>query len=165
MQLTREDMEKLASDDITVKEQKDLQNRFNEKCGQIWHFICKKYNKKLDWFSFSNDTEYDSGDGSDGGYFDPKDYSEYVEFIGGYKRTYDDFPFDNGFDTSLLFVSDSDWQDHIERAVIDWKDEVEADKAAAKQKRENQKALKKAMKEQIIKKLTKEELKFIKFKD
>lgn len=153
---------RLSAPDLTVKEQDSIRSAISAQTNIIWRYICNTYNKKLDWWAFQNDVDLGSGNGSTGGYFDPSTDSEFVTIIGNYKRTYDDFPYDDGFDTDLLWTKD--WMTEINATVSAWKAQQAKEKAAAKAAKAAREAEKKKLIAQVKAKLTKEELKVIKWR-
>lgn len=82
----------------------------HEKVDSIWKFILKVQKRKLSWYAFQNDDSCynNSGDGSDGGEFDPIVDKENIYFQGDYgdsKYKYANDVYENGFPTKLLWTS------------------------------------------------------------
>ena len=160
MKITKEQFDKLYSDDISKKEYDKLIENIEDRVNKIWRQICKISKRKLEWWAFENDVDLGHGNGSTGGEFDPKEYRDFITIIGDVTRSGSEY--DDGFPTRFL------WQDDFEEEVVR---SLEADKVEqlnekqlAKQKREELKIRKEKFKTIIKSKLTKEEFKYITFK-
>lgn len=163
--ITKENIDSLLSDDITKKEYDRLIELINQRVDEIWKYILKVSNRKFGWYSFSNDHEYDNGNGSDGGYFDPKEDSEYITLIGdfnSFRGISEFYDYHNGFPTELLWKTD--WKEIIDHETSEAIRKDEEKKILEKSKILEKKERKEKLIESIKNKLTKEELSVIKFK-
>ncbi len=153
MKILKEQFDRLTSDDITKKDYDTLVKDIHSRVNEIVMFMC---NKNFDWYDFSNE----GGTESSPGWFDPVWYKDFVEITGHIKFPP---PYDNplGFPTRWIW---EDFEEEFKRDVDGYVDVVKERRAAEKAKREARKAEKAKMIEVIKSKLSKEELKFIKFK-
>lgn len=160
MKITKEQFDKLQSENISKKEYDEIIRLIDDRFGEVVSLV----NKNLVWFVYGN---YDYNSADDEGWFDPKGFSEHIS-IGGEGNFPEPFCYsDQGFGfiyTRWLWTDDDVILKEYAAEVAEAKREREAAKSLAKQKREELKARKAAMKEIIKSKLTKEELKYIKFK-
>lgn len=164
MNITKELVDKLASDEITKKEYEKIIAVINDKVGDIWCYICEVSNRQLDWWTFDNDVSYGHGGGFSGGEFDPVEYKEWIEITGEYELLYKNkyYPYNNGFPTELLW--NTDWKETVEENIKESFHKHSESKLSLKIKREETKIKNKKLIESIRQKLTKEELKLIKIK-
>lgn len=74
--------------------------------NHVWRDIVCIFGGHLGWYSFSTDEKAynNDGDGSDGGYFDPNLYKNWISIIG--KWDVDLGPFEGGFPTEFLYSMD-----------------------------------------------------------
>jgi hypothetical protein len=165
MKITQDIINELLDEDtLTKKREREILASIDDKVQHIWHFIATKLNTVVYSWAYSTDDSYydNGGNGSDGGYFCPHEYSEWIEIIGHNGISNKSDYFASGFDTSLLFVDD--WQEWIVSRIAEEKKEKELAKQKSKEKREETKRKKKEIQEEIKAILTKEQLKYIKFK-
>lgn len=156
MKITKEEFDSLFSIDITKRKYDEIIDRINSQAFEIFKEILTLQNrdyKNFYWFDYDN---FDP-DGPDG-FFDPEKYKENIFFAGDFKQ----FPvYGNYFPTRFL------WEDFESEVLKETKEAID------QQKKENQEKIKKIQEkeekrkkiiESIQSKLTKEELKLIKFK-
>lgn len=163
MIITKELIEKLSYENITKKEHDNILEALSKKTNTIWLHICNVSNRKLEWWAFSNDLSLGHGNGSTGGNFDPVNDKEFIRIDGENHRINDGFyPFDGGFPTEYLWNEDYEGliDDEIKKAEKQKKEFVEKNE----NKKEDKEKQKKIKIDAIKQKLTKEELKFVKFK-
>lgn len=92
MKITKELIDRLNyPDDISKREYDDILSAIDKRVQDIWIKILSLSKRRFNWWAFSNDSDYDSGDGSDGGYFDPKDYKEWIDIVGDYAKICNDY--------------------------------------------------------------------------
>jgi hypothetical protein len=176
-QLTKEEFEKLFSDEITVKEKKVLTEKVLDRIQNIVEKTAKLFNFKVEWYDFDNgdaDAEID-------GYFDVDRYQNVIDFEGRF--LVDDKTKENYFDSSYVIESKdfhlngyrfsipSDWlHENVDEKLLetfnniqnDWKSKQE--KAEAKRASAKARALKAPeIMASIRSKLTPEELSYITF--
>lgn len=160
--ITQEQVQKLATEDITVKEQRQLLSDIDDRVRHILHNVLKILGGNRAWYSYDN--EFDG----DGGNFNYAEYKDDIGFVGrtSIKPPFGGDSFGEEFyiPTRWLWSSDEDiikeYTEETEKVIA----EEKLKKEQAKIKRDELKVRKAKMKEIITAKLTKEELKFIKFK-
>lgn len=163
--ITKEDFDKLYSDDISKKEYDRIISLIEGRVQEIVRLIFPQIYKGRNWWDYSNC--YYSDEGSNG-YFDPEEYKEEIS-IGGensFPEPYNEPPTDgNGsFPTRWLWTDNEDIKKEFNSEIQKIKQADLKEKQDAKQKREEAKIRKAKFKEIIKSKLTKEELKYINFK-
>ena len=104
-------IKELSDENLTVKRQDEILESLMNTVNAIWRSICLLADADLVWWSFSNDYNNTYGDGTDGGYFDPKLYNDFVEIIGECKRSKNLYRYENGFPTSLIY--EDNWEDIV----------------------------------------------------
>jgi hypothetical protein len=159
--ITKEMVASLSSDTISRKAYAEIIALIDLKVDEIWRFILKTSKRKLDWYAFRNDVSYGRGNGSSGGEFDPIVDKDFIEFIGEYQQEEEEFdPFAEGFPTEFL------WSENYPELVRKGLAEGKKKKEQVRQREAKKEAdLKKRMelaRASIKKKLTSEELKYIK---
>lgn len=154
MKITKEEFYKLYSEDITKKEYDTIISKIDIRFNEICVAIIPKRDRM--WFDYSN---CDYGSDDSGGYFDPQEYNEFISIGGGFADLPE--PYGDGFPTRWLY---EDFEDEFKSKVAEHKEKEAQAKLKAKNQQEELKARKAEMKKIIGSKLTKEELKYIKFK-
>ena len=161
--ITNEEFKKLYSDDIKKTEYDDIIAQIDERFGDVVLLIHPKI-KDDGWFVYGNYNHYDE---DDEGEFDIDDYKTEIS-IGGTCEFPEPYCYtDEGtgyIPTRWLWTDDDQILKEFKAEVEKSKNEKLAKKDSNKQKRELLKRKKAEMKSVIQSKLTKEELKFIKFK-
>jgi hypothetical protein len=161
MKITKEEFDSLFSDDISKKKYDDIIHRIDVRVKEVWKNILKLQGRKLDWYDYDNGCGRDNnGDPIDGS-FDPISYKENITFSGEWSGRDYDMPYNDYIPTNFL------WEDYEEKVLKDiqaYKDNEIAEKIKVAAKRLELKEHRKAIIESIKSKLTKEELRFIKFK-
>ena len=155
MKISKADFDRLTSDSITKKEYDKLVESIHSRVHEIVEFMCKGH--KLNWYDFSNE----GGKEGSPGWFDPNWYKEEIELTGDFEMPdpYGEYP--PGFPTRWIY---EDFEDEFKKTVDGYVDLVKKQKAEEKAKREAKKVKKEEMISIIKSKLSKEELKYIKFK-
>jgi hypothetical protein len=153
MKITKEEFDKLYSDDITKKEYNGTINKINDRFLEI---ITTLVPDIKGWFDYGN-CSYDS-DISDGR-FDINAYKETI-YLGGEGYELPE-PFIDYIPTKWLW---EDFKSEFKKEVADYKEKIKIQKERAKKTAQARKEKRKILKVSIRKKLTKEELKVIKFK-
>lgn len=110
--VTLEELNSLKDEqNLTIANQKKILYKIDKKVDEIWRYICKKTNRKLEWWDFSN-----CGSGSKEGFFDIKWYDESIEIAGEWnsndaiiKVFHDEFP------TSYLY--DPNWMARVDKEI------------------------------------------------
>jgi hypothetical protein len=153
--ITKEKVELLLSDNITVKEYDaivfEIDARFTE--------ICKKFLilGPNSWFDYDN-LDYDSENSN--GYFDIENYKENIGIGGeGIKAPGN---YDLSFPTRWLW--EENWEEEMRDTIIKDKIKEQKTKELKKLKRKESLEKKNKLKKSILSKLTAEELKLVKFK-
>lgn len=165
MKITKELIEKLTSPDILKKDYDHIIGLIDEKVDDIWRKLLQLSCRKLDWWCFDNDVEYDSGDGSSGGTFDPTRYSNWIYIIGKFSNVNNSYyKYNDGFPTRFLWMEDKDVETEILTNVGQSHAKLLSDKENDDKKQEEKKKKREEMAAIIRAKLTKEELEYIKFK-
>ena len=152
MKLNESLIRKLTSDNITKKEYENILVKINDRLDEIVTVMGKK---KTDWYDFDNE----GGTCESPGKFDPERYNEIICITGTvrFPEPYEDL----SFPTRWLW---EDFEEEFNVKVREAREEKETLKQKAKAKREELKRKAEEMKQIIKSKLTKEELKWIKFK-
>ena len=151
---------KLNDPNVTKREYDAIIEEIGERVGYVWRKLLKISGRRLNWYAFQNDVEYDDGDGSSGGSFDPETDGEFIELSGDYASREVDGDFATGFPTRFLWTDDDVWQ----QEVLNHIDQNKKLKESEKQKAELTKVARTKIIESIKSKLTKEELKYVSFK-
>lgn len=149
--IDKEDFDKLFDENLTIKEQARIIELIDERAD----YICRKYLlvKNTDtWW------DYDNGSKEVDGQFDAELYREYIDIDCSQLKPWTASC--NSFPTKWLWESDEE----IEAEIKSLSDEEQDKKEKAKQKRIDKKKQLDLLKKSISSKLTKEELKVIKFK-
>lgn len=155
---------KLNDPNITKREYDAIIEEIGERVDYVWHELLKISGRRLNWYAFQNDIEYDDGDGSSGGSFDPETDGEFIELSGDYASREVDGDFATGFPTRFLWTDDDIWTKEVLNHIAQNKAKVKTAKQAEKQKTELAKVARTKAIESIKSKLTKEELKYVSFK-
>lgn len=165
MKINKEDFDKLYQDDITVKEYNRIIVLIDNRFGEVVLLIEPKMNQGYNWFVYGN---YDPESKMDDGEFDLAEYSQEIPIGGrncGLKK-----PYDLGIDNMSFIPTRWLWTDD-ESIIKEYNEEVEKsrEKDVTKAEHSKLKSLERKRKKQEFKtliesKLTKEELKYIKFK-
>lgn len=164
MKITKQQFEKLYSDDISKKEYDEIISLIDERFGEVVVLVYPKITAGSGWFVYGN---YDDNSEKDEGFFDLKEYKNKIE-IGGrcsFPAPYNEVGNGNGYiPTRWLWTEDAEILKEFNAEIKKYKEIEIKEKEAAKRKREEKKIQKQKMKELIKAKLTKEELKYISFK-
>lgn len=152
MKIPKADFDKLTSDSITKKEYDKLVESIHSRVNEIVMVMC---NGKYKWYDFANE----DGEGKPG-WFDPIWYKKEVELTGSFTfpAPYDNPPY---FPTRWIY---EDFEDEFKKTVEENGELIRKQKAEEKAKREARKIKKLEMMKIIKSKLSKEELRYIKFK-
>ena len=164
MKLSKEQFEKLYSDDISKKEYDNIIKEIDIRYGEVVLLIHPNICKKGGWFVYGN---YDYHSEKDDGFFDVDEYKESIS-IGGEFNFPEPYCFSddgNGYiPTRWLWTDDAEILREFNEEVEKYKAETLKKKEIEKQKRDERKTRKLEMQKIISAKLTKEELKYISFK-
>lgn len=163
--ILKEDFDKLFDENISKKEYDCIIGLVNNRVNHILLYCILKV-LKINWhaYSYSNDIYFynGAGGGSDGGFFDPLAYRDFIELYIDSKSGLTIYR--DGFPTEFLFLDDEEIKRRVLKEYEEKKQDEIREKEMKKQKRIAEKAKKAEMKSIIQSKLTKEELKFIRFK-
>lgn len=142
--ITKEQFLKLKDPNITKGEYNSIINSIADRFTGIMWDICSS----LGWWDYRNEVFY------------PENYDvdDDITLDGEYSIPE---PYDNGIPIRWLW---EDYREEFDKNVLEYENEKKLAKQKAKEKREKLKAKKQEMKQIISQKLTKEELKYIKFK-
>lgn len=143
-------IEHLSNSNITKKEYDSIISILGDKAGEVWRYICKQSNRKLQWWGFSNDVTLGRGHGSTGGFFNPETDSEFIEIVGdtslfvtdygqGYE-VYDNphYKYHEGFPTELLWKDD--WKEIVDQHIKDAVDTAIEERNKKLEKKKEKKA-------------------------
>jgi hypothetical protein len=150
MKITEAEFNKLYDANVSKREYDEIVSRIDERFYEIMATICPSL-KRTGWVDYGN-CNYDADDS--GGWFDPDYYKEEIE-VGG------QFTLPEPYNCGCSFPTRWLWEDNFKS---EFDAEVEACKQEKEKKKETLKSKKAEMRKVIEAKLTKEELKFIKFK-
>lgn len=166
MKITKEQFDKLYSKDVSKKEYDNIISKIDERFAEICNKILLKNPRR--WYDYAN-CDYNSENSN--GYFDPEEYKLEIAIGGEYASLPEPFysyPYEdknsyleNCFPTRWLW---EDFEKEFKTQVKKYKLEILKEKEMAKNKRLELKNKKSEFKKIIQSKLTKEELKYIKFK-
>jgi hypothetical protein len=138
MKISKEMILKLKDKNITLKEYNFIINKINKHCNYIIYAICESLDVEIIWYAFPNDNYDGNGNGSDGGFFNPKTDMKNIIFDGSFDFSRNKYPkidrygqlvlkifgesiyIDSDcFDlpTKLLFKSEKEIKDEIEEAI------------------------------------------------
>lgn len=165
MKITKEQFDKLYSDNISKKEYDEIINLVDKRFGEVVILVYPKITNGRGWFVYGN---YNYNSENDEGYFDLEQYKTEIEVGGEYTKFPEPYCFcDNGWGyipTRWLWTDDKEILKEFNKEVEKCKNEKVKEKELLKQKREELKNKKAKFREIIESKLTKEELKYILFK-
>lgn len=150
MKITKEQYLKLYDPNTPHGEWSIIIQLINERFDEI----IKSISTKFRWWDYDNCTN--SGEG----FFEPKHYKtdDYIVFDGDYLIP---VPFDEGFPIRWLW---EDFKEEFDKKVEAEKIRIQSEKERNKFNRSALKLKKQEMKKIIVSKLSKDELKYIKFK-
>ena len=154
MKITKKEFNSLYSDDITKKEYDNIIVKIDRRFSEI--MIALLSNPTKGWFDYGN-CSYDSEES--GGFFDPKRYEEGISIGGEYSELPE--PFLDEFPTRWLW---EDFQVEFTKEVTEHRKVLRLARTKRKESSEKLKLKKAKFRKSIEKKLTKEELKAIRFK-
>jgi hypothetical protein len=165
MKITKELIDELNDPDISKRKYDSIIPLIEERALYIWRQLMKISHRTLSWYAFDNDVELGRGEGSTGGYFDPKRYNKSIGIAGNYDRKYNEYyKYDDEFPTRFLWMEDDDWEKEVLTNISESVSKIKLDKEISKQKRDEKKQKQVEMTKIIKSKLSKEELKYIRFK-
>lgn len=156
LKITEAEFLSLFDDSITKKGYDEIIGRITARVDQIVRQIAIRSDRMRFWWDFNN-CDYDSEES--GGYFDPKEYREYVGVGGEHFRLPE--PYDDGFPTRWLW---EDFEEELKKEVAQQEARAKAEKEHKKQVLQNRKQKLLDLQASIRTKLTKEELRAISFK-
>lgn len=149
----------LSDETITKKDYDKAQQLISDRVQEIWHYVCKVSKRKLYWWAFSNDEELGNGNGSTGGFFDPKSDAEFIDIYGEVQYIQNqprNFELISGFPTEFL------WDENYKKKVDElWKKAQEEFKKEKQDKKEEYKLKKQNL--ELIKNSIKEKIKLYNF--
>lgn len=152
--ISLEDYESLYDPEITKSNYDAIIGKIENRFGYIMKTICTK----LSWF------DYDNGWENNNGYFNPNEYhsgpDSYITFQGDYKLPP---PYNTCPDIPIRWLWE-DFEEEFRKEVNEFKEKESRRKQEMREKRIAAKEKRASIKSIIQSKLTKEELKFIKFK-
>lgn len=155
-------IESLTDPNITKKAYVEVIAIIDKKVDEIWRYILDISKRKLDWYAFQNDVSYGHGNGSSGGEFNPETDSEFIEFIGEFSHSSNEFyEYNYGFPTRFLW---EDYQKEVKQHLLDIVVKSEQVKVVKPQKNSGLLLRKAKLKEKLASFLTPEELKMVKIK-
>lgn len=153
--LTQEEFDMLFDDNVSVKKQKQLQEKVGNRFVYIMHEMTQILDRELIWFDFDNE-----GGERRPGYFDSDKYKNEIRFVGDMHNKTKFFEYENSFPTTWL---KEDFEDALK---LEYQDFLAEKKQNEKKEIEDRKAFKNLVnevKEKIFEKLTDEEKCFINF--
>ncbi len=158
--IDKKEFDFLFSDEISKKKYDEIISKIENRTN----YIVRKFSTKCEWWDFDN-LGYES---EKAGYFNPESYKEYIGYSGELSvpslfEYCEEFPTNNcpEFPTRWLW---EDFEKEIEDKMSRAAGKKEEIKNRQKQKRLDRKQKLISLKESITSKLSKEELKAIKFK-
>jgi hypothetical protein len=163
--ISKEEYYSIFSDDITKKNYNSLVSKITDRCNFIIRKIAEVQDIKVNWWDFDN---YPSNVDDGNGHFDAKKNDKFITFDGDFddSKIESDAVFltDLQFPVEFIWMDDEDITKEVKSKFEKNKKELEEKKAKIKERTEALKKTKKEMIDKIKSKLTKEEIRFIKFK-
>lgn len=166
MKITKEQFNRIYSKNVSKRDFDNIISKIDERFAEICGLILLKNPKR--WFDYANCT-YDSENSN--GYFDPEEYKLEIPIGGEYANLPEPFQsypdedrdscLENCFPTRWLW---EDFEEEFKTRVDKYKLKILKDKEVAKNKRQELKNRKLEAKGAIRSKLSKEELKYVKFR-
>lgn len=164
LEITKNDVLLLDDNDISRRKYCDIIDKISDRVDDIWRKIISMSGRKLVWYAFLNDVELGSGNGSTGGEFNPSTDSEFIELIGEYSKFDNDYyKYNEGFPTRFLWTEDVVWQAEVLKNIEESKEKKKTDKAKKVVEKVTEKEKRIKTITEIKSKLSKEELKYVKF--
>ena len=164
MKLTKEEVESIYDENVTKKTYDEIIKKIAARLDDIIRMIFPTMKNRGNWYDYAN-CSYD-GEGPTG-HFDTGSYREHI-YLGGEFRfppPYTEVGIGIGYiPTRWLWTNDEDIKKEFTKETEVYTKEVEKKKVYNKAKRIETVKKNLQLKESIRSKLTKEELKFIKFK-
>jgi hypothetical protein len=113
----------LTDPDVTKRQYDFALSTISKRVTEIWKYICHKSDRRMDWWDYANSHDEDDRHNDKDGFFDPKEYSEFIGITGGNSQfitevgneefyTNKHYKYEEGFPTELL------WTDNF-RQVVD----------------------------------------------
>ena len=155
--ITEKEFESLYNSNCTKQNYDKIISKIDDRFYEIVTTLVPSVKKK-GWVDYGN-CNYESEDSN--GYFDPKEYKEEIYVGGEYCFLPEPYGCDNSFPTRWLW---EDFEKEFKSSVERFNREETDEKELKKLKREKRKELKLKFRKIIESKLTKEELKYVKFK-
>jgi len=156
---------KLNDPNVTKREYDAIIEEIGDRVDYIWRTLLKISNRKLSWYAFQNDNYVDDGNGSDGGCFDPEIDIEFIELYGDYEARDKDGDFETGFPTRFLWTDNDVWKQEVLNHISENQRKEDEQKRLEHQKKNDSNAARDKVIASIKSKLTKEELKYVTFKN
>ena len=151
MKIDRKDFEALLDENISKKRYDEIIESIDQRFWEIMIKLCSK----LEWADYANGYRNRNGE------FCPQEYREEIEVMGA-------FIMPEPYSSSMSFPTRWLWEDtfkqEFDKEVKAYKDSEKVKKAQAKLKAQARKAEVEKLKASIKTKLTKEELRIVKFK-
>jgi hypothetical protein len=164
LELTKNDVLLLNDNDISKRKYDDIIDKISDRVDDIWKKIISMSGRRLVWYAFLNDVELGRGNGSTGGEFNPATDSEFIELIGEYSELDNHYyEYNNGFPTRFLWTEDDVWQAEVLTNINQSKEKKKIDKNKQVSLQVIEKEKKRKIITEIKSKLSKEELKYVKF--
>lgn len=154
MKITQEEFKRLYDDNITKKDYDHIIEKINHRVDEIVRSLYSFDNRE--WYDYDN-CNYDSE--NSGGYFDRHDYCDYIGLGGQWVGL--PAPYEYEIPTEWLW---KDFKQEFKLEVKKHKNELNQKKKREKEQREKRKKEKDKLVNSIKNKLTKDELKIVKFK-
>jgi|688.fasta_scaffold600328_2 hypothetical protein len=169
MTITKAEFDELSDPSVTKKRYDTIIAKINNRFLEIMKKISRLGTKGSPWHANAPWVDYDNcsyeKDGPSG-YFDPERYYENISYVGGNLKTpepWSDFGCDEGSFPTRWLWEENFFEEFTREVTAHEKAELEKKQKLLKQKGDREQK-KKEMKQTIMQKLTKEELKYIKFK-
>lgn len=154
--ITKEQVESLFNGKVIKNEYDKIIHQIDKRFDEI----CKKFlsiKKSYGWYDYDNICHYEF---NSNGYFDPERYREYISITGEWIKPPDGF--DLNFPTRWLW--EENWEREMQKTIEEYKKQTIVKKHQIKNRQETKKQKKELLITNIKSKLTKEELKIVKFK-
>jgi len=166
MKITKEQFDKLYSDDITKKEYNSTIEHIDVRLEKIIITLLPEMRKRGGWYDYGN---CDPDSEISGGHFDPHYCEKYIDLHvyldSRYREAAKIFEvLGDVFSIPTKWLWEEDFKEQYDILVEDHDIEIEVKKAKAKKKKEAKDKRLYDLKKSIEKKLTKEELSAITFK-
>jgi hypothetical protein len=96
-----------------IQEINNITKDINQRVDIIWRSLCDLSGRKINWYSFNNDSPpFDTGE-TTGGSFDIRIHKDFISLVGEFDKIGHGHLYDNGFPTEFLYESNEKWNKKV----------------------------------------------------